>query len=197
MLASLHKRLASPDGGAAKHLTAVCADMRNVRLDQRFDLVLATFNTVLHLYTRGDMEAFLRTARDHLEPDGALIFDFSAPRMEDLALCPDEWLPAGSAVPPGGTRAVPYSERFRYERHTQILRMDLRFDTGGSGTCLQLSHRQYFPQEMEALLHYNGFPTQRWYADFDWQPASPQADSLCLIAGRAGPLKWPDLPPGA
>ena len=43
-----------------------------------------------------------------------------------------------------------------------------------------LTHRQYFPREMEALLHYNGFTNIFFTADFTDEAADQHVDSLVV-----------------
>ena len=59
MLADLRSRLAGESEDVRSRVRVVRGDMRRVRLGERFPLVLATFNTALHLYTRVDVERFL------------------------------------------------------------------------------------------------------------------------------------------
>jgi len=41
-----------------------------------------------------------------------------------------------------------------------------------------LSHRQFFPAEWEALLHYNGFEVDRVDGDFFGSPLSKSSDVM-------------------
>jgi hypothetical protein len=59
---------------------------------------------------------------------------------------------------------------------------------GAPAYSLPLTHRQFFPREMEALLHYNGFADQIWTADFTNQPPNAEADSL-VISCRPRPAR--------
>jgi SAM-dependent methyltransferase len=51
-------------------------DVRSVRLEERFGVVLALFHVASYQTTNQDVRDFLKTARHHLRPDGVLIFDF-------------------------------------------------------------------------------------------------------------------------
>ncbi len=57
MLTDLRRALRAEPKAIQRRVTVRRGDMRNLRLDQRFDLVLCTFNTFLHLYGRRDVEA--------------------------------------------------------------------------------------------------------------------------------------------
>lgn len=165
----------------AEALRLVHGDMREVRLRQRFELVIAPFNTVLHLYTRTDMERFLARVKAHLAPGGRFVFDFSVPRLSDLARDPDRFLGAPRFRYPGVPGLTRYAERFDYDPLAQTLLVEMRFSPEqGQAWSTPLTHRQFFPREMEALLHYNGFQDQHWTADFTSQAPNAFSDSLIV-----------------
>jgi SAM-dependent methyltransferase len=183
MLASLAKKAARlPSGQGRVELRA--GDMREVRLRRRFPLVIAPFNTVLHLYEREDVEAFFARVRAHLAPGGRFVFDFSVPSPADLAVDPGRAFAAPSFVHPTTGKRTRYRERFEYHALRQLLVvwMEMTPVGGGEGATVPLSHRQFFPREMEALLHYNGFEDIRMTADFSDQEPGPDTDSLVVSA---------------
>jgi SAM-dependent methyltransferase len=156
-------------------------DMRTLRLARRFALVTAPFNAVLHLYTRRDVERFLARVHAHLAPGGEFVFDYSMPRTADLAPNPERWYGGSRLVHPELGQTVRYAERFHYAPLTQVLSTFMRFtgsDEAHSAETL-LTHRQFFPQELEALLHYNGFDS-RWSADFLDRPPDSRTDTLVV-----------------
>ena len=157
-------------------------DMRELRLGERFPLVIAPFNCVLHLYTRDDMEQFLARVREHLAPGGSLVFDFSVPHGEDLSRDPDKAYSAPRIRHPTTGELTRYAERFEYDRLRQLLLIKMEFTPEGKSKpwTVPLTHRQYFPREMEALLHYNGFENIFFTADFTDQAADQHVDSLVV-----------------
>lgn len=179
MLASLAQKRAR--GGAA--VETVLGDMRSVRLRRRFPLVIAPFNTVLHLYERSDIEAFFSRVREHLAPGGRFVFDFSLPSPADLALDPNRSFSAPAFRHPTTGERTTYRERFEYHplRQLLVIWMDMT-PKGGEAFSIPLSHRQFFPREMEALLHYNGFSEIQFSADFSDQEPGPDTDSLVASA---------------
>jgi len=52
------------------------ADVRDYRAGKKFDAVLSLFHVASYQATNGDFEKFILTAKEHLNPDGILIFDF-------------------------------------------------------------------------------------------------------------------------
>jgi SAM-dependent methyltransferase len=156
-------------------------DMRKVKLGKRFPLVIAPFNTVLHLYEREDFEAFFARVREHLLPDGRFVFDFSVPQPDDLCRDPERWFGAPRIRHPASGELTRYDERFDYDPFRQLLLVTTRFSPErGRPWTIPLSHRQLFPREAEALLHYNGFDEIEFTGDFGNAPADRHTDSAVV-----------------
>jgi len=178
MLAALKSRLEREPNDVARRLSLVRADMRSWQTRKRFDLVISAFNSVLHLYTRQDVEAFFARVKAALKADGRFIFDFSLARPADLALDPGRNYAGVRLRDPTSGKLVKYSERFEYDpvRQVQLCWMQFAPLDGSAPWAVPLTHRQFFPQEMEALLHYAGFREIRMTADFESRALHPGAD---------------------
>ena len=159
-------------------------DMRKLRLERRFPLVICPFNAFLHLYTRADVEAFLARAREHLTPRGELVFDVSMPEPEELARDPGRAYRTPRFRYPrsrASAGVVRYSERFDYDKVRQVLFVSMEFApvSGGERWMTPLAHRQFHPQELEALLHYNGFRIAALRGDFS--DSAPTNETSMLV----------------
>jgi SAM-dependent methyltransferase len=158
-------------------------DMRAVKLKKKFPLVICAFNTFLHLYTRDDVERFLARVKEHLRPRGTFIFDVSMPVPADLARDPSRAYKS-PAVKVNGQRAA-YRERFDYEPIRQILFVSMEFEPQkGEPFVTPLAHRQFFPAELEALLHYNGLRVDKLEGGFRGEPADRHSDSLVYTCSK-------------
>ncbi len=186
MLDDLAARLEREPVEVRRRVAAVHGDMREARLRKRFSLVLCTFNTFLHLYTRADAEAFLARVRAHLAPGGRFVFDVSVPHPADLAREPDRTYSAPRFRHPTTGQMVRYAERFDYDGARQILFVTMHFTPidGGEPWAVPLAHRQYFPQEIEALLHHNGFEVVEARGGFEGEPLDRHADHSVYVARR-------------
>jgi SAM-dependent methyltransferase len=182
MLDDLKQQLAAEPPEVRARLSWRRGDMRSVRLERRFALVIAPFNTILHLYERRDVERFLARVREHLAPRGQFVFDFSIPHPPDLSLDPERSYGAPRFRHPSTGELTRYSERFEYDGLRQLLLIHMQFRPEGKAAPIDtpLTHRQFFPREMEALLHYNGFRRQTWSADFSDEPPTAGSDSLVV-----------------
>jgi SAM-dependent methyltransferase len=184
MLDDLTQKLAAAPPKLRSRVTVEHGDMRALRLKRRFPLVIAPFNTVLHLYEREDFEAFFARVLEHLAPGGEFVFDFSVPQPGDLARDPERWWGAPRIRHPTSGELVRYDERFDYDPFRQLLLITTRFSPEkGRAWSVPLTHRQLFPREVEALLHYNGFRDIEFTADFGDMPADRYTDS-CVVRCR-------------
>jgi SAM-dependent methyltransferase len=185
MLDALERRFQRESDAVRSRVHAVQGDMRTARLGKRFPLVIAAFNTVLHLHERDDFERFFEGVRGHLAPGGRFIFDFSVPHADYLGADPRRTYGAPRFRHPAGG-LVRYRERFEYDPLRQKLLMELHFlpEDGAEPWVVPLTHRQLFPREVEALLHYNGFADITFTADFTDAPPEAGTDAL-VVSCRA------------
>lgn len=58
-----------------KNIEYVLDDMKDFRLDARFDLVICMFNSILYNLDRGELKRTLLNFKSHMERGGLLIFD--------------------------------------------------------------------------------------------------------------------------
>jgi hypothetical protein len=74
----------------------------------------------------------------------------------------------------------------------QVLFVSLEFEPVGDpdrSWMTPLAHRQFFPREWEALLHYGGFDVLRVEGDFSGGPFTRDSEVMVWHAKRAKPGK--------
>jgi SAM-dependent methyltransferase len=207
MLADLRSRLADEPDDVRGRIDARFGDMRAKKLGTRFPLVTCPFNAALHLYTRPDVERFLARVREHMEPRGLFVCDLSVPVFQDLMRDPARAYKAPRFRHPSTGEMVGYREHFDYDRARQVLFVAMEFEPlaskarrGAPGVTelvgdpdrawmTPLAHRQFFPQEWEALLHYNGFEVDKVEGDFHGGPLDRTSDVMVWHA-RARRGAW-------
>lgn len=178
MLEELATALALEPREVRARVSAKRGDMRDLRISRRFPLVLSTFNTFLHLYTRDDVERHLARVHAHLAPKGRFVFDASLPSPIDLARDPGRPLRTPPLRHPSLGKCR-YAERFDYDAARQILFVSMEFEPLSAEQApfaTPLAHRQFFPQELEALLHYNGFEVERVEGGWQGEPLDRFSD---------------------
>lgn len=159
-------------------------DMRSLRLGRRFALVIAPFNAFTHLFTRRDLELALASCRRHLRPTGRLAFDVVMPDLRALLQDPARLYRCGAIADPGGGPRYAYAEASHYAPIEQVrtVTMVLQREDGSAPRAIPLTQRQFFPAELEALLHYNGFSAEDRYGDFAFAPLTADSEVQVIVA---------------
>jgi SAM-dependent methyltransferase len=75
MLQRADSRLTQLPPDLTSRLKFTQGDLRNVRLNQTFDVVLSLFHVMSYQTTNEDLSAALATVKDHLKPGGIFVFD--------------------------------------------------------------------------------------------------------------------------
>lgn len=156
----------------------VVADARSFALGKRFGCTYLVGNAFQFFYTRADQEGLLARVREHQHPGGVFIFDTRNPSPANLSehrtRLPDHYtLPEGARLAISHEQPIydPLAQVQHHTAHYIWTRQDEQTTTKIKRTAL----RYTFPQELEALLHYNGFRLTARYGD--WQCAPLAADS--------------------
>jgi SAM-dependent methyltransferase len=184
MLDDFAARLAAEPKEVRRRVSLRQGDMRHLVLRRRFELVLCPFNAFLHLYTRADVERFLARVRRHLLPGGAFVFDVSVPSSSELARDPNRVYRCPGFRYPSTGEMVRYTERFDYDALRQVLFVSMEFSPEASprtSWMTPLAHRQFFPGELEALLHYNGFAIREGYGDYKGGRLDRYSEQMVLV----------------
>jgi len=148
------------------------------------------FNAFEHLYTRVDVSACLDAVRAHLLPGGYFVFDVQNPSVHWLARDPTRRWARTRFVHPGTGQRFVYSTNHEYDPVSQIVVIRLYYEPldppGGPERVITLSQRKFFPAELEALLHANGFRAVMRYGDFGGGVLVGDCDSQVLLCRAAG-----------
>lgn len=75
MLADAEKRRFTLTEDLQDRLSFSCGDVRDVRLDERFDAVIALFHVASYMTANDDLDRLFATARAHLKSGGLFLFD--------------------------------------------------------------------------------------------------------------------------
>lgn len=166
-------------------------DMRNVKLGRRYGLGVCAFNSFLCLLSVEDALAFLRNAREHLEPGGLLGIEVSAFSPEELV---NE--SGGPTFRHDFTRELPDGrlDRFSvssYDAASQIMQMRLfyeMYDASGrleSRRAHDLRIRIVGRAELELMLRLSGFVLEGVYGGFEGEPFESGCDHLIVLARKS------------
>ena len=167
----------------------VVADARSFQIQEHFSLIYMLGNSFQLFLTRSDQEAMLERVREHLAPEGYFLFGTRNPSRYNLF----EW---GKSDPNIYTasdgKQVIVTTHQKYDHPTQIQHHTFHTvhrnwhespeESGGKTTHLAL--RYVFPQEMEALLFYNGFEILSHYGDWDQQTLTENSPRMIYVCQR-------------
>jgi SAM-dependent methyltransferase len=161
----------------------VKSDIRAFALGEPFSLIIIPNNTLGHLLDLGDLEACLSSVKRHLKPGGKFIIDMFVPKMELLLDKPGERCPFTRYDDPDGRGEIVVTESYVYEADSQIKRITTHHAIPGEVEEKEgrLDIRMYFPQELDALLHYNGFNIDAKFGNYDQAPFSSKAEKQLII----------------
>lgn len=148
----------------------VNADVRDFHLNRSYSLIFARGGVFDFMLTRLDQEAMLTGVREHLAGGGQFMFDTCDWPLHEMVNAPEEceWF---TVTHPNGRKIfVSGTDRYDYAKQLKIQTCIERWD-GPTGDFVrapwELTLRYTLPQDLETLLHYNGFKVVAKYADYD------------------------------
>jgi SAM-dependent methyltransferase len=173
-----HSRAASP--------RYIDADMTSFHLDERFALIFLANNALCHLLDIDAFHACMTCVRQHLADGGRFIVDVFVPSMPLLLADPDKRRPMAEYDDPDGGGRVVVTLQARYDPITQInaVKTFQKFPGDDVEREGSLDMRMYFPQELQALLRYNGMRVVAAYGDYDKAPLSGASQRQILVCSR-------------
>lgn len=208
MLARLRDRMGRLSTRARARAFIIQSDFRGLPLDGalRFPLITCPFNGFQHLYSRADVERFLGEVKRLLAPGGLFAFDVTHPDPRWLARDPEKRYSRTRFRHPSTGERLIYSTSHFYEPATQLCWMRIFYDpapetaaagdldgssTGKSASrgrpesaahSVLLTHRLFFPAELDALLHYSGFEVISHQGGFDGGPLGTESNEQVICA---------------
>jgi len=135
MLARLGDRIARLPRASAARITPVRGDLRSFSVGGRFPLVIAAFNVLEHLYTRGEVTACLQRVAAHLAPGGAFAFDVQLPDLRWLARDASKRWAKTRFTDPSTGRVMYYSTNHEYDPVSQIALIRLYYEPADEPTA--------------------------------------------------------------
>ncbi len=168
----------------------VHGDMKDFDYGRKFPLIVCTFNSFEHLYSRQDVEAALACIKRNLEPDGVFAFDVQMPDLAWLLKDPDKRWARTKFRHPVTKQRIAYSTNHVYDPVRQIAFIRLYYEPLEEGPLtdthvVNLSQRKFYPAELAALLHYSGFAVIRHRGDFGGDYLDEYAESQVLLCRHA------------
>jgi SAM-dependent methyltransferase len=171
------------------------ADARTFALHEQFHLIFLTGNAFQAFVSNAEQAALLQRVRAHLHDDGLFAFETRNPLFPNSSVREGFFLLETKAE--GEDRPafinvdgdeVRESISQVYDHGTQILHLTgqrrWRAGTQEHTSTTRIALRYTFPQELAALLHYNGFMIERLYGDWNHAPLSASSPSIIPICRK-------------
>ncbi|MDD2804991.1 MAG: class I SAM-dependent methyltransferase [Elusimicrobiales bacterium] len=179
MLALARKKAAA----AGQKINFIRGDARNFRLARKFKLIFIAFNSMQHLGRRQDLEGLFASVRRHLAPGGRFLLDVFNPDPRYLTRDQEELLPVAYYNDPSGPGKVLVNEQYSYDKAAQTSRIVWHFRRERDGRTVKkrVNLRCFFPEELLALLHYNGFRVAARYGGFKREPFDAGSTRQVLV----------------
>ncbi|MFH1010790.1 MAG: class I SAM-dependent methyltransferase, partial [bacterium] len=164
------------------------ADCRDFRLDRKFKTIIFPSNSIAVLYDLESIEACLSCVRNHLSDDGRFIIHYFNTRFDYLTRDPTERFPVAEYPDPDGKGQLVVTESNIYDTANQInhIRWFYKFENQAEEHVEELNMRIFFPQELDALLHYNGFAIDAKYGDYDETPFESTSLRQLIVCRKRG-----------
>jgi SAM-dependent methyltransferase len=162
-------------------------DIRAIQLEDRYDCLFLPSGTLSHLLSLADLEAFLAGARAALNPGGVLALDVHNPTNAWLTPWPLDPAPRRSEFANYETgEPVQVTTTRTYRPDTQIFTYANTYAwADGSTSDDAIVLKAYYPAELRALLHYNGFAVERIYGDYAGELAPDSRKYIVLARPQA------------
>ncbi|HEY7358358.1 MAG TPA: class I SAM-dependent methyltransferase [Ktedonobacterales bacterium] len=162
------------------------ADARSLQLQRQFPFIYMLENVFQFFLTRQDQEAMLARAREHLTPDGCLLFETRNPTPRNL-LHVRHPEPQTYTLPDGGqlvaTEEQHYDPMTQIQHYTRLLAFTYP-DGQREEKMLRTALRYVYPQEMEALLYYNGLQIRATYGSWQQEPLTAASRSMIYVCQK-------------
>jgi SAM-dependent methyltransferase len=174
----------------APHYDWRLGDLSRPPVEGKFDLIMVCFHTMQMLLDPADFAQTLKSAVDRLTPKGRFAFDIYQPNAAWLA-----------AVDPAEALVRQFKDGFgrgldvmetgaRYDPQTRVLSGDWTLRETASQRPvplppMQLSMRQYAPDEVQAMIAGAGLRIAELWGDLDRQPftaTSKRQIYVCALA---------------
>ncbi len=153
-------------------------DITDLKLDRKFDLIIAPFRVFQNLDTEREVSGFFRTVRQHLSESGTCILNAFNPYFSKEKMATD-WAVEGEnlawEMPVESGRVALYERRQRIDPERQIIYPVLTFRRFSDGVLVDEAAREivlcyYYPDQFEALILEHGFTIVNKWGGYSGEP---------------------------
>lgn len=172
---SMMAHLRTKAKGAGVEIPLVEADCRKFDLGRKFALIFMGFNSMQHLHDFASLAALFANVRQHLSPGGNFVFDVFNPSIAILTRGAEPTREREYEDPDAQGR-ITMDQTLVYDDATQVSHVRWFFSRNGPNGAEKdfriedLHLRCFFPQELDLLVHSQGFAVDEKYGNFERKP---------------------------
>jgi ubiquinone/menaquinone biosynthesis C-methylase UbiE len=158
-------------------------DMRNFNLGEKFNLIFISAQSLSHLHMREEIENCFSCVRRHVAEKGRFLIEIFNSSVKMLARETGRRYAVGQYEDPTAGSQVFVTEEVSYDSASQVNYIQWYFRNEGSNDEVMLSFemRQFFPEEIDALLWYNGFLIEHKYGSYNEDEFSSDAGKQLIV----------------
>lgn len=177
------KRKASEEG---VEIEWVESDCRDFDLRKKFNFIFFPANSIAHLHDLESIEACFSCVKRHLLPNGRFVVDMFNPSLNFLTRDSSKRYPVTEYPDPDGKGNVVVTENNIYDSANQINRIRWYDKIDNQEEAVEeLNMRIFYPQELDALLYYNGFTVEAKFGNYNMDTfvsSSKKQLIVCYVA---------------
>lgn len=168
------------------HIRWVEADARSFELGARYPFIFMTGNAFQAFLRREDQEALLAAVKRHLAPNGVFAFETRNPSGHDLTDQSEEEFDQSYTSVEGHEVSVSFTQTYVPIAQVIYWTSFRRWNDGERDHTKEthIACRFTYPQELEALLHHNGFQILQRFGNWKKEvlaASSPSIISICNV----------------
>ena len=150
-------------------------------LQDKFDLIFISFNSIHHLYRNEDLFNALGCVRNHLKAGGLFLLDCFNPNIRYIVESEKVQVVIAEYTT-GDGRDVLIKQTMRYESTTQINRIEWHYFINGEFHSIQnLDMRMFFPQELDSYLERAGFNVIHKFGSFEEEAFNDNSEKQIYV----------------
>jgi len=168
-------------------VTFIHGDILKYQSEQRYKLVLVTYNGLLHFHEQEQQLEVLKRLRALVADDGALVLDMPNPGESFAAQDTDALILDRTFIDPESGHLLMQYSVSQLDRTEQLLHVTWIYDeVDGEGvvhrTVAPVTWRYVFYYELKALLALTGFAVQDVYGGTEFEPYEDGCERMIVIA---------------
>jgi len=172
---------------AMEHYRLIFADMRDFKLERKFNLIIAPFRMFSHLLTIDDQLSALGKVKEHLAENGKFIFDVFLPNLELINKGNEYSLIFEGEYEPGKSVKRYESAGPDYINQLQHVLFKYEWDNDGgkSSEIIEFAFRYFFRYELENLVARSGLKLEKMYGDFEYNDFGTESKNMVCVCSKS------------